>query len=292
MKNYKLSFLVFALIAVLVFASCGNEEPNIGGDPLSRDTVSYEMGDNVVIADSEGCDYSVVRPDACSKEITDAAVSINKVIYGIIGTLPKLKTDYGTKGELEILVGNTNRPESKSAAEGLGEKDFRILFTSGKIAIVGGSDASTVLAVEYFLDNYLSDGVLSIDFGEDYTYSYVAPCVMVGDSSLEEYKIYSESAPEALVKKISDAIFAAIGKTPEITESRSGKYIELTSDPSLEIGYYPCGYLRPCEQARIHAGSGCRKYSLQKWKPPRSLQGLPSVLPGHRWESPDRAAFV
>ncbi|MBR3965977.1 MAG: acetylxylan esterase [Clostridia bacterium] len=238
MKNYKLSFLVFALIAVLVFASCGNEEPNIGGDPLSRDTVSYEMGDNVVIADSEGCDYSVVRPDACSKEITDAAVSINKVIYGIIGTLPKLKTDYGTKGELEILVGNTNRPESKSAAEGLGEKDFRILFTSGKIAIVGGSDASTVLAVEYFLDNYLSDGVLSIDFGEDYTYSYVAPCVMVGDSSLEEYKIYSESAPEALVKKISDAIFAAIGKTPEITESRSGKYIELTSDPSLEIGYY------------------------------------------------------
>ena len=161
-----------------------------------------------------------------------------RVCYGIIGTLPKLKTDYGTKGELEILVGDTNRPESKSAAEGLGEKDFRILFTSEKIAIVGGSDSSTVLAVEYFLDNYLSDGVLSIDFGEDYTYSYVAPCVMVGDSSLEEYKIYSENAPEALVKAVSDAIFAAIGKTPEITESRLGKYIELTSDPSLEVGYY------------------------------------------------------
>ncbi len=221
-----------------LFSACGKNEPNIGGDPLSVDTVSYEFGDKVIIADSEGCDYMVVRPDNCAKEVTDAAVSINKAIYGIIGELPKLKTDYGTKGELEILVGNTNRPESKTASEGLGEKDFRILFTSSKIAIVGGCDASTVEAVKYFLDTYLSDNVLSVDFGADYTYTYVAPKVMVGDSDLADFKIYSEGAPEALVNAVKDAVFAAIGKTPDTADTKDGKYISLMADDSLEVGYY------------------------------------------------------
>ncbi len=199
MKNFRPFILACLLIISLVFTACGESEPNIGGDLKSKDTVSYENGDKVVIADSNGCDYMVVRPDSSTKEVTDAAVSINKVIYGIIGTLPKLKTDYGTKGDLEILVGNTNRPESKSAAEGLGEKDFRIVFTSSKIAIVGGSDAATVEAVEYFLDTYLSDNILSVDFGTEYTYTYVAPKIMVGDSDLEEFKIYSEDAPKHLL---------------------------------------------------------------------------------------------
>ncbi len=238
MKSSKILLLACFLIISLVLNACGKNEPNIGGDPLSKGTVSYEIGESVVIADSEGCDYSVVRPDNCSKEVTDAAVLINKAIYGIIGELPKLKTDYGTKGELEILVGNTNRPESLAASEGLGEKDFRIIFSGSKIAIVGGSDAATTLAVEYFLENYLSESALSIDFGTDYTYSYVAPRIMVGDSDLGEFKIYSEGTPEALVTAVSDAIFASIGKTPEITESRSEKYISLMADPSLEVGYY------------------------------------------------------
>ncbi len=238
MKNYKFLMLMYLLIISMMFASCGGDEPNVGGDPLSRDTVSYDIGDRVVIADSNGCNYSVVRPDNCSKEVTDAAVSINKAIYGIIGELPKLKTDYGTKGGLEILVGNTNRAESAKAADGLGEKDFRILFSTNKIAIVGGSDEATAAAAEYFLANYFSDGVLSIEYGEDYTYTYTSPKVLVGGSDLSEYKIYSENASEALIKSVSDAIYAVIGKTPEITDSKVGKYIELKADPSLEVGYY------------------------------------------------------
>lgn len=238
MKNFKLFALACLLIMSLVFTACGESEPNIGGDPKSKDTVSYEIGDKVVIADKDGCDYPVVRPDSCSKEVTDAAVSINKAIYGIIGTLPKLKTDYGTKGDLEILVGNTNRPESISAAEGLGEKDYKILFNTSKIVIVGGSDEATIAAVEYFLDTYLADDVLSVDFGAEYTYTYVPPRVMVGDSDLADFKIYSENAPEALVNAVSDAVFAAIGKTPETSASKDGKYIELCTDPTLEVGYY------------------------------------------------------
>ncbi len=238
MKNFKYFVLSYLLIISIAFTACGKNEPNIGGDKLSRDKISYDIGEKVIIADSEGCDYSVIRPDNCTKEVTNAAVSINKAIYGIIGELPKLKTDYGTKDDFEILIGNTNRSESKTAAEGLGDKDFRISFLTNKIAIIGGSDAATVGAVKYFLENYLSDNVLSVDFGTDYTYRYVAPRIMVGESDLAEFKIYSENAPEALVNAVSDAIFGIIGKTPEISESKDGKYIELKADGSLETGYY------------------------------------------------------
>lgn len=238
MKNFKLLFITLLICLALILAACGGEEAPIGGDKKSRDTVSYTVGDNVIIADGNGCGYTVIRPESCEKTITDAAVSINKAIMGIIGDLPQLKTDFGTKESNEILVGMTNRPESAKAAEGLGEKDFRILFEGTKIAIVGGSDEATAEAASYFLENYLKDGVLAVSYGENYLYEYVAASITVNGTPISEYKIYAEGAPETLVTRVKDAIFNSVEVTLDTTDKKEGLYISLIADSSLETGYY------------------------------------------------------
>ena len=243
MKNFKVLSLVCLMLACVFLGACGEEAP-AGGDPLSQNTedtsaaVEFTEGETVVVADASGSIFTVVRPNDCEDSVINAAITLNRAIKDIIGETSKLKTDVSSKAVCEILVGMTDRAESRNAAEGLGERDFRILFSGTKIAIVGGRDEATAEAVEYFTQNYISDGVLSIKYGEDYTYRYEAPKIMIGDSDLSEYKIYSDGAPEALVKSISDAIYASVGKTPEITTKREGRYIELMADSELDVGYY------------------------------------------------------
>ncbi len=233
MKNLKNSVALLLLCIAIAISSCTKAPDN-----TNEASQIYKNGESVVLADSEGCEYTIVRSDTCDKSIKDVASKLCKEIKKATGNLPKIKTDYGTKIDLEILIGNTNRQNSKDAASGLSEKDFNISFDGAKVAIVGGSDASTVEAVDYFIENYIKEGSLTLICGESYTYTYVAPKIMVGDADLSEFKIYSDGVPNALVERISNAIFASIGKTPELTDKKEGHYISLQVDTDFEIGYF------------------------------------------------------
>ncbi|MBQ8208505.1 MAG: acetylxylan esterase [Clostridia bacterium] len=241
MKNLKILFISLLICFAVLLSSCqkdtaGNAAEN--GTPEQNVSVSFSNGENTIIASSKGCDFTVVRPDTCEKTVTEAASSLCKSIMKITGNLPEIKTDYGTKIDLEILIGETNRSQSGEALEGLGGKDFRISFKDNKLIIIGGSDDATAEAVRYFTDNYISDGVMSFIYGTEYVYTYIAPQILVGGSDIGEFKIYYDGAPQSLVERVNAALFAAIGIELDITNSKEGKYIELVADDSLENGYY------------------------------------------------------
>ena len=238
MKSLKATALLILICLTVFFSACSKDAGKSNSENTKEPAVTYTAGETVVIADSEGCDYTIVRPDNCADAVTNAAVSLRKAIMGIIGDMPALKTDYGTKITNEILIGSTNRSVSEKATDGLGEKDYRITFSGTKIVIVGGSDAATAEAVEYFIASYVKDGKLSVIYGEDHLHTYVPPQIMIDGTDLTEFKIYSDGAPQSLVTRITDAISAAIGTTLETTNERSGKYIELTANEELETGYY------------------------------------------------------
>lgn len=241
MKKFRLLCILGLICFVVLLSSCQNNAAGDGAESGVNDQnalVSFSEGENVIIAGSEGCDFTIIRPENCEKTVIGAASDLCKAITKITGEMTQIKTDYATKGDLEILIGETDRAESGEALAGLGEKDYRISFKSNKLVIIGGSDEATAEAVEYFIANYMTGDALSITYGEEYLYTYVAAKVMVGGVDITEFKIYSEGAPEALVSRVKEAVFAAVGKEPEITSSKDGKYISLVANDSLETGYY------------------------------------------------------
>lgn len=55
----------------------------------------------------------------------------------------------------EILIGNTNRPESAVVADGKKANDYDMDVVNGKIVIAGGSDAATAKAVSAFMAGFV-----------------------------------------------------------------------------------------------------------------------------------------
>lgn len=54
-------------------------------------------------------------------------------------------------GPYEILLGNTNRPESSALSEGLGQYDYRIAVSGQKVVLTGGSTVALLHAVAHFV---------------------------------------------------------------------------------------------------------------------------------------------
>lgn len=58
--------------------------------------------------------------------------------------------------ECEILIGGTNRPESKKFLSGLRSDDYGYALIGKKLVIAGRTEANTVKAIEAFEENVLS----------------------------------------------------------------------------------------------------------------------------------------
>ncbi|MBE6531697.1 MAG: MBL fold metallo-hydrolase [Ruminococcaceae bacterium] len=74
----------------------------------------------------------------------------------------------------EILIGETDRPESAAALALVNGNGFAITVSGNKIAIVGTTPAETIYGVNYFINNYLSGA------------SATLPTSVVGSTTAEE----------------------------------------------------------------------------------------------------------
>jgi len=91
--------------------------------------------------------------------IFTAAHSVNTEIRTATDITLKVSSDkYSSEDDIteyEILIGNTNRPETAEALADLGENDWICAVYGGKIVMVGCTDCYTIRAVNYFLDMYV-----------------------------------------------------------------------------------------------------------------------------------------
>ena len=202
-----LTLIIFFVLAVSI-CSCGKDAV-IKGDPTPSYTVD-EHGRPIIhtIYIENIADYTVVRSDTSSNTIRAMASDLRTAISDYIGSQIKVGTDYGTKGEYEILLGETNRPESKRAIEGLGYNDYVIKLDGSKIVIAGGSEASLVKAMDEFLENFMFEGMVVVPNGEGLLYSpnYKFEKISVDGKDISEFKVYSTNADASalFVQKISD----------------------------------------------------------------------------------------
>lgn len=124
------------------------------------------------------CGYIVIRSDMSAQNVTDASVKLRRTIADATGEDIKIATDYVKDpsgipvSAKEILVGSTNRTESMTAAEGLGEYDFKIVRDGERIVIAGGSDKAVTGAVEYFIEQYIDINTRKLMIPEELNYMY------------------------------------------------------------------------------------------------------------------------
>lgn len=102
----------------------------------------------------------MIRPASAKKAVRGACETLRDTIGGDL----TLTTDEESQADtFEILLGNTNRPESAQLAEGLGESDYRIAVVGEKLVAVGGSDLALQHAVRRLMKD-IDGGTLPRDY--------------------------------------------------------------------------------------------------------------------------------
>ncbi len=159
--------LCLLLLAATLLGCFGCKDPSgpadESGDPAGT-TPSPASG--ISLVDENGQPkYRLIRPDVASKYEITAASTINKALVEKSGLSYEFTTDFEKKvdqevlsGYFEILVGNTNRAESKAALEGLGENDYIIRIVGNKVVINSMNLKGVKAAAEVFINEWLGDG--------------------------------------------------------------------------------------------------------------------------------------
>lgn len=233
MKKLFRALIVLLSILLLAVALTACSDPTNTPNESDGETESItEQGDTdpVETAPSKyafvsggATEYSIVTPSLASNEVTGAAESLQKTFKEKASADIAVKTDrYNTSNpnytfpKFEILIGDTNRPESTQCAEGLAYDDYSISILNGKLVIVGGSDSATVAAVEKFKD-YITSDTLELSEGnlEHYDHAYTVKTLTVGENDISKFtiKMQSKTKCESAAENIIKTVRALCGVT-------------------------------------------------------------------------------
>lgn len=165
----KLSLCLAIILVVGILCSCvgcgkKDDTSSTASTPVNDSIFSVEK---VNYANAEGESvYRIIRPDG-DKDVLDIAASVYKNIKSNLGLNIKNVSDTNDGADVyEILIGNTNRPESQQAIQylrdnGNGRYNDYIICTIGKKIVINGMTLEAIKAAsEYFMANYVKkDGV-------------------------------------------------------------------------------------------------------------------------------------
>ncbi len=235
---------ILSLVAVLVllvgiFSACGKKD---SGDTDADSTASgLSTADVSLVEDGEAA-YTVIRGESCTNKETQAAMTVFRG-YKELNVTPKNLTDETEDGGKEIVIGNTNRPETALVKEMLVAdaariNDYFIGTVGDKIVIYGMTDDALITAAEYFAANYITADVIS--GGINYTYKEDADYNTVsigGESNLALYKIVKPNynisyLTELEIIELKKALETKVGyKVDSIEDFTVGEF-EVTQVPT------------------------------------------------------------
>lgn len=250
----KKRLFAFLICLMMLLSSCSGNVT----DPIVTDT-SDELtssGLTEAPADVSLVGYKVIRSYKASSEIISATVELKKelaeVADGITIGDDWHKDDETLPGEaLEILVGETNRPESAEMKNGLLDGDYVVKYfpESRRIVILGGSEAATLKAIDYFLEFCLKDGTVAYDLSYLSAGQYAVTSCMLEGSPISEYTVvipdYADCdekyAAELTVNKIAEKTGVKLATEKESKASGKVILIGRASDKTVADSEYVCG---------------------------------------------------
>ena len=266
------SLLLMCLSVALLFAffSCGDSDKNEKEleeiesifDHIANESETQEGTEIPTETQTEiGKHIYVIIPSGASSALASKAQEFVEALSDKIGVLSTLKYDNehssSPEGTVEILVGNTDRLESKNAMGLLKKNDYLCRWDTDYLVICGGSDESTVVAVESFINEFLplSSKYSLMESGGGFECFEIATAENSDESetemkkstingySVDEFSIVYTAAnkcgEKALAEMLRDLLCDRTGYlldvvSSEALNSKTGKTITLSVDESLD----------------------------------------------------------
>ena len=140
MKKLSLVFIFLIMATIITLPSCKKaSDTELPSDTDTTVTTEAEKT-AIVILDSESSYYKIIRPERAESYEVTASVTLNSTLMNKYDDLwhRKLTDDFvkGKKNEIiensekEILIGYTNRKESRDVFETLGQDEYVICIVN------------------------------------------------------------------------------------------------------------------------------------------------------------------
>jgi len=157
----KILLIVLAITLFFAISCTDGGEVAENTDTSAPPEITTQESEANAMLPFEPSEYVIIYPSDAYKEKYLAILSSN-AISNEHNVRIDYRADTASERECEILVGNTNRPESQKAIEMLGENDLIVAVINKKIVIATTSDDLYDAAVFRFM-SALKDGSLPSD---------------------------------------------------------------------------------------------------------------------------------
>ncbi|MBO5701497.1 MAG: hypothetical protein J6S71_03570 [Clostridia bacterium] len=229
MKRFLSLILCFALACTMgcFFVSCDKGETETT-ETKPETTAQIEVEDKILALDDLS-KFVIIRND--ENYINEAAAKYLKgCLAATISLDMTLKSDLVTdsipgyeEAEFEIIVGPCDRDESRSFISGLKYNDYGYTMIENKLVISGVTAASTMKAVEHFVENVVNKCDGNILFGnarQSYIFRGEYTDVSIGGTPISEYSIVyprtKKNSEDKIAKLLGTFIAEFSGYTLEI----------------------------------------------------------------------------
>lgn len=169
----KFHYLTLIAAACLLFSSCAGETEVPSDTTIAEET--EPAAEPYTVLANGASDYVIIRPDNIDDRALSAILGFRKTIKEKYSVELPVKTDWTKENKdnntvtsdesvLEILIGDTNRAETRALAEEYPDlkSGYVIKAVNGKIVIWGTDTASLTSALNLFAAEMLGDDSITV----------------------------------------------------------------------------------------------------------------------------------
>lgn len=242
MKRLLILMLALLMMAAMLVAcdEGGVDTPDVSGEgeatdvPETEGNAGGEAAVSVVICESKETKYTVIYPDGSEDDVVSRSKQIAQKITDLGGKM-RTNNDWtrnieATAANCEILIGNTNRPETREVMDSIGYDDFAIRVVGNKIVVTAHVADRLYEAINYFCANSVKgetvDGKAVVSYVGDYQFKGDRQYFINHDNPLEGYRIVSSS---------SSNMVASANDLADTIEKKYGVKLEVVTDKAAAV---------------------------------------------------------
>ena len=222
----KLMLILLALVMLAqCFTACKNDTPPAGSS--EAETTEAPAPTELMLIGGDTV-YNIIRSSYEEETVLNAIKTLRQTITKLYGDVWQGlitedweqgvgKDDIIDNDNAEILIGVTNRRESHTVYESLGEDEYAIRVVGKKLVIVGSDEYATAEAVNVFTEGYVAGGTTGKTLKVD------AALDVKGTASLRKVQINSEAKYRIMtwnlgceIGKVDDALEVMLKYLPDI----------------------------------------------------------------------------
>jgi len=231
-----LSILLLLSMCISVLASCKKTPDNVTEETTTlpeESTSILDVSVSIPLIENGSTKFTLLKPIGVSDAVLDIIIDFRDLFKKKTGINIELEyedQDEAVNDDFEILIGITQRPESKEKTDELRHKDYFYGIVGNKLVITGGSADAISDAINRFtrkvLDPAIAQDKQNVTLKlEDNYYEYAKyyfNSAKIGDTDLKEFSIvYADDdlyAAEVFAKKLQEKFKVKSGFTLPIVK--------------------------------------------------------------------------